>query len=73
MNLQHQLATTTCFGTMPFCALLPSGRFTFIGDGRKHHPNLRTRSVHTSGNVIVYCSPSTALAMSAHRTPIQNP
>jgi hypothetical protein len=73
MNPEHQLATLTCFGIRPFCALLQTGPFTLIGDSRKHHPNLHTGPVHTSNNVTVYCSPGTALAMSPHQTHIQNP
>ena len=42
MNREDQLATLTCFGVRPFCALLQSGLCTLIGDSRKHHPNLHT-------------------------------
>jgi hypothetical protein len=73
MKPQHQLATSTCFGTRPFYALLPSVLFAFIGDSRKHQPNLRTGPDSTSGNVTVYRSADRALAMSSHRTPIQTP
>jgi len=72
MNPQHELTTRTRLGTRPLCALLPSDLFTLIGDGRKYHPNLRTGTDHTSGNVAVYYSSGTALAMSFHQTPIQN-
>jgi hypothetical protein len=36
MKPQHKLATFMCFGTPPFCALLPAALFAFIGDRRKH-------------------------------------
>lgn len=73
MNPEHQLATLTCFGMRPFCALMQTGPFTLIGDCWKHHQNPHTGPVHTSNNVTVYCSPDTALAMSLRRTHIQNP
>jgi hypothetical protein len=73
MKPQHEPAIPTCFGTRPFCALLPSALFTLIGDSRKHQPNLPTGPGRTRGNATVYRSPDTALATSSHRTPIQNP
>ena len=73
MKPQHELAKSTCFGTRPFCALSPSVLFAFIADSSKHQPNLRTGPDRTSGKVTVDRSPHTALAMSSHLTPIQNP
>jgi hypothetical protein len=60
MNPEQQLATLTCFGMRPFRGLWQTDLFTLIGDSRKHHPNLRTGSVHPSNHVTVYCSPGTA-------------
>jgi len=70
---QQELATPKCLGTRPVYALLPSVLFAFIGDRRKHQPNLRTRPDRTGGNIIVYRSVATPLAMSSHLTAIQTP
>ena len=58
MKPHHELDTPTCFGTRPFYALLPSVLFAFIGDRRKHLPNLRTGLDRTSGNATIYRSPT---------------
>jgi len=73
MKPQQELATSKCPGTRPVCALLPSVLFAFIGDRGKHQPNLRTRPDRTSGNITVYRSAATPLAMSSLRTAIQTP
>jgi hypothetical protein len=68
---QHELATSTCFGTKPFCAWLRSGVFAFIGDPKKYQTNLRTRSDHSSGNLTVDRSRDAALAVSSHQVPFK--
>jgi hypothetical protein len=73
MKPQQELATSKCPGTRLVCALLPSLLFAFIGDRRKHQPNLRTRPDRTSGNITVYRSAATPLALSSLRTAIQTP
>jgi hypothetical protein len=68
---QHELATSTCSGTKPFCAWVRSGVFAFIGDRRKYQTNLRTGSDHSSSNLTVDRSPDAALALSSHQTPFK--